>query len=322
MKRFTAVAQATGVAFAAGGAAAQPPGQLDDPDESALLLATLVGGYSPTVSAADKAALTHFLARVGKTDAGAGKIVVAADQVSCTAGDKDATAFACALKLGANTIHLTARAASQVFTALEMAIDDSAPTPAAPYSLSVSALNCTLDAATLSAEASGGADCTFTPTAASLGPAPDPSAQPPPLLNLDDDASMLVATLVGVYSPSLSAADKAVLTHYLAGQPTLDAAAAKFQVSADAVACTSSSRDLRAWTCDLTFGAKTVHLTSRAASELSAALNLTGLQQDVGMGQATIGAKPLRCTLDPAAVATRTSGGAACALTDLSTAPS
>jgi hypothetical protein len=321
MKRFTGVALAAAVALGAGGAAAQPQGQQDDQDQAALLLATLVGGYSPTLSAAHKTVLTHYLAGNGRTDARAGKIAVQADQVSCTAGDEDATAFACDLKFGAGAVHLTARAASQVFAALEMAVDDSAPSPAGRYGVSVSGLKCVLDAATIAGETDGGADCVYMAGATSGPPASDPSAQPVTLINVDDDSSMLVAALVGAYSPTAAAADKAVLTHYLAGQPTLDAAAAKFQVNADKVACNSSNRNLKAWTCDLTFGAKTVHLTARAASELDTALNLTGLLQDVAMGTSAIGAKPMRCTLDPAAIATRTKGGAVCALTDVSMAP-
>jgi len=322
MKRFTGVALAGAVAFGAAGAAAQPQGQQDDADQAALLLATLVGAHSPTLSAAHKTVLTHYLAGNGKTEARAGKIVVQADQVSCTAGDEDATSFTCDLKFGADTVHLTARAASQVFAALEMAIDDSAPSPAGRYGASVSGLKCTLDAATIAGETDGGADCVYVAGATSGPPASDPSAQPVTPINVDDDSSLLVAALVGAYAPASTAADKAVLTHYLAGQPTLDAAAAKFQVNADKVACNSSNRDLKAWTCDLTFGAKTVHLAGRAASELDTALGLTGLLQDVAMGTSTIGAKPMRCTLDPAAIAARTKGGAACALTDVSMAPS
>ena len=323
MRRFIGVALAAAVAFAAASAAAQPQAQQDDPDQAGLLLAALVGGYSPAVSAAHKTVLTHYLAGNGKSDAKAGKIAVQADAVSCTAGDKDATAFACDLKFGADTVHLTARAASQVFSALEMAVEDSAPAPSARYSVSVSGLKCTLDAATISGETDGGADCVYTGPAVSGQAPPDPSQQQAPtVVNVDDDSSMLVAALVGGYSPTLNAAQKGVLTHYLAGEPTLDAAAAKFQVNADKVACTSSNRDLKAWACDLTFGAKTVHLAGRAASELDTALGLTGLLQDVAMGTSTIGAKPMRCTLDPAAIAARTKGGAACALTDVSMAPS
>ena len=57
--------------------------------------------------------LTRY--RAGGTDAKAGKIVVAADQVSCTAGAKAETAFACDLKFGVScAVHLTGRAASEV----------------------------------------------------------------------------------------------------------------------------------------------------------------------------------------------------------------
>jgi hypothetical protein len=313
MKRFGGLAVAAGLVCAAAGVSAQPAGQQEDTQQGAMLLATLVGRSSPTLSAANKAVLARYLAGNAKADAKAGKITVDADQVICTGGDKDATSFACDLKFGASDVHLTARPASQLLAALVMVGDDLAA-PIGQYSVSVSALHCTLDAATVAAGDSGGADCTFTPTTTQSAP-PAPSGATPAPITVNDDSSLLAAALAGASSPTLSAADKAVLAHYLAGEPALDAKAAKFAVNADNIQCKSSNRSETTWSCDLTYGAKTVRLTGRAASELYAALNLTGLQGDAAMGTFMIGAKPLACTIDPAVIAARTGGGAVCTLT-------
>ena len=282
-----------------------------------MLLATLVGGYSPTLSAAHKLVLTHFLAGNARTDAKAGTVTVDADQVSCTAGDKDETSFACDLKFGAAPFQLTARAASQVYAALRLVGADLSA-PIGTYTVTVTALHCTLDAATIAAGTSGGADCTFTPTTTGGANAP---AQPPAATSVDDDSSLLLAALAGGDSPTVSAADKAVLARYLAGQPALEAAAAKFDVTVDEIDCRSSNRAETSWSCALKFGARTEALTGRAASELYAALGLAGAQGDAAMGKFLIGAKPLRCTVDPAVIATH-NGGAPCTLTyDTTAAP-
>jgi hypothetical protein len=107
----------------------------------------------------------------------------------------------------------------------------------------------------------------------------------------------------------------AALTHYLAGQPGPDAGLAKFTVRADRVLCTSSNRSEITWSCDLTFGAKKVHMAGAAAAELYADLMLTGLTGQAAMGTDEVGTKPLACTIDPAAIAAQ-SGGAACTLAE------
>jgi hypothetical protein len=311
MQRFIGMALAAGFALGPAVAAAQPPGPQDDRSQGSMRLAILVGGYAPTLSAAQKAVLAQYGA--GKTDGKTGKVVVKADQISCTAGAKAETAFACDLKFGATPVHLTARAASQVFAALEM-IGAWSPAPFGPYAASVSAVSCTLTAATIAGGNDGGADCAYTPTAGAA-PAADASASPPSPLKVDNDASLLVAALVGGNSPTLSATDKAALTHYLAGQPATDASLAKFPVSATKVLCTSSNRSEITWSCDLKFAAKTVHLTAAPAAELYAALMLAGLQGQAAMGTDEVGTAPLTCAIDPAAIAAG-AGGAACVLTE------
>jgi hypothetical protein len=307
MKRFMGAALAIGLAWAAGVASAQPAGQQEDKSQGSLLLATLVGGQSPTLSAAQKAVLAGY--RAGKSNAKSGKITVAVDKIGCTAGGKAETSFACDLAFGAKTIHLTARDASQVFAALEM-IGAWSNAPFGPHAASATRVICTLDAAVIAGGNDGGADCTYTPAA---GPAPPAAASPP--TKVDDDSSLLVAALVGGASPTLGVGDKAALTHYLAGQPAPDARLAKFAVTANQVLCTSSNRSEITWSCDLTFGARKVHLAGAAAAELYADLMLTGLSGQAAMGTDEVGTKPLACTIDPAAIAAQT-GGAACTLAE------
>lgn len=291
-------------------ASAKPHGQLTASSETSMLLATLLGSHSPSLSAAKKAVLARY--RAGKTDAKAGNITVTADRIDCTGGAKAETAFACDLKFGARTVHLTARAASQLFAALEMVGQgsDADTSPFGPYSASASAVSCTLHAAVIAKNAVGGADCVYTPAPRATNPA---SASTADSIKVDDDSSLLVAALVGSYSPTLSAADKAALAHYLAGQPTLDAGVGKFTVSADQVGCvTDANGGVDSW-CDLTFGDKSVHLDNAAATELDAALRLTGLPTGIGMQGDDAETHPLTCVIDPAAIAAQ-ANGAVCTL--------
>jgi hypothetical protein len=308
IKRFVGLALTAGLVFAASGVAAQPAGQQEDTSQGSMLLATLVGGASPSLSTAQKAVLAGY--RAGKPDAKAGKIVVAADQISCTAGARAETVFACDLKFGANAVHLTGRDAGQVFAALEM-VGAYSGSPFGRYAAAATGVSCTLDAAVVAGGNDGGADCKYTPTNAAAA-APDSPVSP---FKDDDDGSLLVASLVGAYSPTLSAPQKAALAHYLAGQAAPDAGLAAFAVDAASVLCTSSNRSEITWSCDLKFGAKTVHITAQPAAELYAALMLTGLQGDAAMGTDEVGTKPLTCQLAPAAIAAGTNG-AACTLTE------
>jgi hypothetical protein len=310
MQRLIGMALAASVVLGPAVAAAQAPGPQDDRSQASMLLATLVGANSPTLSAAQKAVLALY--RAGKPDAKAGKLVVKADKISCTAGDAKAeTAFACDLSFGAAApVHLTARPASQIFAALQM-IGAWSSAPFGPGAVQVSAVSCTLVAATIAGGNDGGADCAYTPAPGPAAPA-SPPASP---IKLDSAASLLVAALVGASSPTLSAPDKAALTHYLAGQPAADAATPKFTVSATKVLCTSSNRSEITWSCDLTFAAKTLHLTAAPAADLYAALMLTGLTGQAAMGTDEVGTAPLTCVIDPAAIAAGT-GGAACTLTE------
>jgi hypothetical protein len=127
-----------------------------------------------------------------------------------------------------------------------------------------------------------------------------------------DHDALALAAIVGGYSPLLSAAQKAVLTDYLASNPTKDAKAAKITVSATQVKCLASNVDVTRFECDLTFGKATKSLKGRLAFEIYAALGDAGVQDDGAAGTLYRSVAPLTCTLTPSDIAQKGGGGAAC----------
>jgi hypothetical protein len=155
MQRFIGLGLAVGLALGAGAASAQTAS-----DHDALALAAIVGGYSPSLSAAQKAVLTDYLASNPHKDAKAAKIVVAAAQVKCLASNVDVTRFECDLTFGKATQTLKGRKAFEIYAALGDAgvQDDGA---AGTIYRSVAPLNCTLTPSAIAQEGGGGADCTY-----------------------------------------------------------------------------------------------------------------------------------------------------------------
>jgi hypothetical protein len=255
--------------------------------------------------------------RAGHAEATAGKVVVAADQVNCTANAKADPVFACDINFhGGHALRLTGVAASEVFAGLELVGSDSGAA-FVPGAAAATAVRCTLDAKVLARGVDGGAGCTFSPTAATAAPPPPDAASTdtPAPVQIDDARSLLIAALVGAHDATLSAADKAVLAAALGGRPASAAAGPAFAVSARRVLCTSNLHNNLSWSCDLSFAAHTVHLTAAPAADLYAALMLTGFTGSAAMGVDEVGAAPLTCRIDPAAIAAH-SGGAACTLTE------
>jgi hypothetical protein len=132
----------------------------------------------------------------------------------------------------------------------------------------------------------------------------------------DGHAALALGSIVGSYSPRLSAAQKGVLAHYLASKPNLDAHAAPIQVNAASVTCGASNVDVTRFFCDLKIGTSPVrHLTGRAANELYATLGEAGVQDDGAAGTIYHGVTTLHCVLTPADIAQSAGGGASCTYT-------
>jgi hypothetical protein len=126
-------------------------------------------------------------------------------------------------------------------------------------------------------------------------------------------AALALAAIVGSMSPRLTAAQKTVLGHYLASNPSLDAHAAKIQVNAASITCGVSDVDITRSFCDLKIGTAPVkHLNGRAAHELYATLGEVGVQGDGAAGTIYNGVKTLHCEVSPSDIAEEGGAGATC----------
>ena len=146
--------------------------------------------------------------------------------------------------------------------------------------------------------------------AAALGLAPAAASA----ADTSGHAALALASLVGTYSPSLTATQKSVLTAYLAGNSAAHPRA-KITIAAATVTCGAGDVDITRFFCDLKFGASTRHLTARAAHELYATLAEAGVQSDGAAGTIYEGVTDLKCVLTPSEIAQNGGAGAACTFT-------
>lgn len=121
--------------------------------------------------------------------------------------------------------------------------------------------------------------------------------------------ALMISGLIGVQSPNVSAANKARLRRLMDGGAVSGPA---FNVIASGVTCRSSNVAVGAFSCDLTFGTRTVHVSGRAAHELMATLTVAGIEPDGAAGSSYVGARNMRCRLEPATLADHGGGGAEC----------
>src|SRR5208282_2143552 len=87
---------------------------------AALALAALIGAEQPSLPRAEKAVLASFLN--GQTNvtlpAGAQRILVKADKISCRMGDVDVGLHDCRLTFGATTVTKSGRAGQELLAAM------------------------------------------------------------------------------------------------------------------------------------------------------------------------------------------------------------
>jgi hypothetical protein len=129
----------------------------------ALALAGLVGNVSPDLGAVEKSGLMKLLD--GNTDFSfpAGKtITVAAEKVTCRAGNVDIASHSCDLSFGSQVVSLKGRSAHELFATLA---EIGVPPDGAAGSIfeAVSNLKCTIDPNEVKQKAGGGAECQYAP---------------------------------------------------------------------------------------------------------------------------------------------------------------
>jgi len=129
---------------------------------------------------------------------------------------------------------------------------------------------------------------------------------------LAGNAELALAALVGLHSPRLANADKALLEKFLDSDPKAGASAAKFAVAAEAVTCRSSDVDITSHSCELDFDGKKILLKGRQAHELYATLIENGVSADGAAGSIYEAIVKLDCAIDPSLVKEESGGGASC----------
>ena len=132
----------------------------------------------------------------------------------------------------------------------------------------------------------------------------------------EGNGALSLAALVAQHAPQVKAAEKALLVKYLDGKAKAAyPAGKKITVTADQVSCHISNVDITTHRCDLTFGAKKIALSGRAAHELYATLAEVGGPSGGAAGSIYEAVPALDCTVNPDEVKQEAGGGASCKFT-------
>lgn len=138
---------------------AAPAGAASSSGYAALAVGAIVGGYSPLLTAPQRAALVKMFNGEAASAPG-GAIHIHVDSLVCHAGDVDISAFRCDLKSGTYTVRITGRRANELFASLiDMGV--AADGAAGTIYVSVSKLQCLIDPAKVAQKDGGGADCVY-----------------------------------------------------------------------------------------------------------------------------------------------------------------
>jgi hypothetical protein len=126
-------------------------------------------------------------------------------------------------------------------------------------------------------------------------------------------AGLMLAALIGGYSPLVAARDKNVLARLVEGNVAFAFPPnTTISIKADKVVCRASNVDITSHSCDLTFGPKSISLRGRRAHELFATIAEVGVPPDGAAGSVFEGLSRLDCTLDPHELQQKAGGGATC----------
>ncbi|MGB6535100.1 MAG: hypothetical protein WBF58_03970 [Xanthobacteraceae bacterium] len=128
---------------------------------SGLALSALVAANSPTLAPSDKAAMAAlFDGQSGVSYPAGHKIVIAADGITCLAGNVDITRHSCVLQFGSNKITLTGRQAHEIFATL-VEVGVTADGALGTIYESLTHLSCTVDPNEVEQNSGEGASCSF-----------------------------------------------------------------------------------------------------------------------------------------------------------------
>jgi len=124
-------------------------------------------------------------------------------------------------------------------------------------------------------------------------------------------AALALAGVVAPASSLLSAAEKRAVAMLFAGNASIPYRKT-ISVQADKIVCRTSSVDLTARSCELTFGTTVKTINGHAANEVYATEALAGVPSDGAAGSSFENLSKLNCMLDPKAIAGKDGSGATC----------
>lgn len=132
------------------------------------------------------------------------------------------------------------------------------------------------------------------------------------------NAALALAALIGANQPSLSRAEKAVLTDFLNGETNVAVPenAGRIVVKANKISCRMSDVDIGLHDCTLTFGTVTVTKTGSAGQMLLATMQQNGVESDGAAGTIYYKVMPITCTVDATEVEQHDGSGATCTFTN------
>ncbi len=126
-------------------------------------------------------------------------------------------------------------------------------------------------------------------------------------------SALALAFLVAVHSPISNMSDTVLTRRLFNGHfYQLRGDIKPISVTADAIVCSVGTVDITAHSCKLTFGAKTVNLTGRAAHEVYATMAQAGVPSESTTNASSESLSHLVCTIVPLEIAKRSGGGANC----------
>lgn len=143
------------------------------------------------------------------------------------------------------------------------------------------------------------------------------AAQPAFAGSSGGSAALALACLLGEHAPQLSAADRYVLGHFMAGDThfPLPATTHSITVTAEKVVCRSGNVDIAEHSCEITFGSHTSTLNGLRGQALLATLEENGVQGDGAAGTIYFAVAPVSCKVDSQQVQAEAGGGASCTYT-------
>lgn len=144
---------------------------------------------------------------------------------------------------------------------------------------------------------------------ASFAAASSASAAP---ATVSGSAALALAAVVVQHS-TLPAYDKRVMARLFAGDSVvLIFSKSKFSVAADTIVCRTSTVDIAARSCDLTFRISKKSLKGREANELYTTAASAGVTAEGAAGSNIESFSKLNCTIDPKEIRQKAGGGAEC----------